>query len=140
MSRLARSTIATCRGRVVLVLLSAVLLSSCGAFEVGPPEVDVEGALAHEGDDELAVRGTLYRQAQERHAMLCQSAAADSGDPCGAPALRVVGLENVPGVRKEIVRPPRTAEPDAHWIQQDVTLEGSIDDGVLTVPVSFPSF
>ncbi len=122
------------RPRITAVALLPVglLLSACGVVEVGPQEVDVAGALSHEGDDEVEVRGALYRRRDSPHAVLCQS--LESGGGCGEPVLKVVGLENSVGINPEIVNPPAGADAKADWTQANVRLQGFIEDGVLTIP------
>ena len=118
-----------------LVLLTVVSAGACGgSSESDPPApstpLTIEQALAGDGENPIAVRG--YIVAPEGEPIELCSALLKSYPPqCGAPSLVVEGLDlsTIEGLTE--TTDPSLAQ--VQWTDTEVTVAGSLEEGVLLV-------
>jgi hypothetical protein len=104
---------------------AALALAGCGGSETASsPEapLTVQEALDTEGP--VRVRGTLIAHA--RGVRLCSAILESHPPQCGQPSLSVRGLDLVGVSNMEQAK-------GVGWTSREVTLQGAVEDGVLTV-------
>jgi hypothetical protein len=118
----------THRAAAAALTAAALLLAAgCGGDEP-PVSADgtftVEEALREQPTGPIRVRGTLFAVASD--VRLCAAILESHPPQCGQPSLRVRGLDLVGVSNMEQAK-------GVGWTSREVTLVGTVDDGVLTV-------
>lgn len=129
----------TIGGRLAAAGLFALALASCGGttqeadcvtgWQEAEQTISVRAAIDDAPDEVVSVQGALvFRDLETR---LCATLLAGGG--CGEPSLRIASIGNplraVEGMTVEQTGPP------VAWMES-VSLEGVVEDGVLSVPLT----
>jgi hypothetical protein len=113
-----------------LTAAALLLAAACGKGESpASPEgtFTIEEALRADVDGPIRVRGTVIADA--RGVRLCSAILESHPPQCGKPSLVVRGLDLVGVSNMEQAK-------GVGWTSREVTIEGEVDDGVLTVSTS----
>jgi hypothetical protein len=105
--------------------VAAAALAGCGGSDTAAsPERFLTVQQAVDAEGPVRVRGTLIANAEG--VRLCSAILESHPPQCGKPSLSVRGLDLVGVSNMEQAK-------GVGWTSREVTLEGTVDDGVLTI-------
>jgi hypothetical protein len=119
--------------RRLSLLVVAVTLAGCGGSDGGsgePEVVDPSTALGLSGGTAVTVRGFFAHDPGAILGRMCTMLAESYPPTCGMPSLPVSNLSEQAENDLPLTRDPETG---ARWSQNEVELDGRIQDGALVV-------
>jgi hypothetical protein len=119
--------------RRALLLVLVVALAGCGGSDSGSGArklVDPSTALGMSGGTEVTVRGFFAHEPGTILPRMCTALAESYPPVCGMPSLPV---SNLPKQKEKALPLTRDPETGGRWSQNEVELNGRIEDGALVV-------
>jgi hypothetical protein len=119
--------------RRVALLVVVAMLAGCGGSDGGSSErqvIDPATALGLSGGTEVTVRGYFAHEPQTVLPRMCTMLAESYPPICAMPSLPVSNLTKQAEKKLPLTRDPETG---GRWSQNQIELNGRIEDGALVV-------
>jgi hypothetical protein len=118
------------RAPLVALLLVLAGCGGSGGRSDEPQVIDAATAIGLSGGTEVTVHGFFSHQPEEAMPRMCTELSGAYPPACDMPSLPVSNLSKQAENDLPLTRDPETG---ARWTQQEIELDGRIEDGALIV-------